>query len=95
MKTYLQMVNNILIRLREREVDSINENSYSKLIGLLVHDSVEMVESAWNWSNLRETMTITTQSGVFNYVLTDSGDKSAVLDALNNTRQHVGLITHS
>ena len=85
MKTYLQMVNNILIRLREREVDSINENSYSKLIGLLVHDSVEMVESAWNWSNLRETMTVTTQSGVFNYALTDFGDKSAVLDVLNDT----------
>ena len=42
MKTYKQTVNNILIRLREREVDSINENSYSKLIGLFVRDAVEM-----------------------------------------------------
>jgi len=85
MKTYLQMVNNILICLREREVDSVNENSYSKLIGLLVHDSVEMVESAWNWSNLRETMTVTTQANVFNYALTDFGDKSTVLDVINDT----------
>ena len=85
MKTYKQTVNNILIRLREREVDSIDENSYSKLIGLFVHDAKHMVESAWNWSNLRETMTVQTQAGVFNYVLTDFGDKSAVLDVINNT----------
>ena len=85
MKTYKQLVNNILIRLREREVDSINENSYSKLVGLFVHDAIEMVESAWSWSNLRETMTVTTQDGVFSYALTDFGDKSTVLDVINDT----------
>ena len=83
MKTYKQTVNNILIRLREREVDSVDENSYSKLIGLFVHDAIEMVESAWNWSNLRETMTVDTQANVFNYVLTDSGDKSTIIDVIN------------
>jgi len=83
MKTYKQTVNNILIRLREREVDSVDENSYSKLIGLFVHDAIEMVESAWNWSNLRETMTVDTQADVFNYVLTDSGDKSTIIDVIN------------
>ena len=85
MKTYKQTVNNILIRLREREVDAISENSYSKLIGLLVHDAVEAVESAWNWSNLRETLTVNTQADIFNYVLNDFGDKSSVLDVVNNT----------
>jgi len=85
MKTYKQTVNNILIRLREREVASVDENSYSKLIGLFVHDAIETVEAAWNWSNLRETMTVTTQADVFNYVLTNFGDKSTVLDVINNT----------
>ena len=79
------MVNNILIRLREREVGSVSENSYSKLVGLFVHDAIEVVESAWNWSNLRDTMTIDTQAGVFNYVLVNSGDKSSVLDVINYT----------
>lgn len=83
MKTYKQLVNNILIRLREREVASINETSYSKLVGLFVHDAIEMVESAWGWSNLRETMVVNTQQGVFSYALTDSGDKSTVLDVIN------------
>jgi hypothetical protein len=85
MKTYKQLVNNILIRLREREVDSINETSYSKLVGLFVHDAIEMIESAWGWSNLRETMVVTTQDGIFSYALTDSGDKSTVIDVINES----------
>ena len=85
MKTYLQLVNNILIRLREREVASIAENSYSKLIGIFVHDAIESIETAWQWSNLRDTITVTTSADVSTYVLTDTGDKSSVLDVINDT----------
>ena len=85
MKTYLQLVNNILIRLREREVTSINENSYSKLIGLMVHDAVESVESAWNWSSLRQAVTLTTSDTVSSYAITGSGDHSTILRVMNDT----------
>lgn len=85
MKTYKQLVNNILVRLREREVSSIDENSYSKLIGIFVHDAIESIETAWNWSNLRETVTVTTSSGDSTYVLTGTGDKSTILDVINDT----------
>ena len=85
MKTHLEMVNNVLIRLREREVASVNENSYSKLISLFIQDSKELAEAAWNWSVLRQTLTAVTQDGVFNYVLTDSGNNVAILDVVNLT----------
>jgi len=85
MKTYLQLVNNILIRLREREVTSIDENSYSKLIGLMVRDAIESVESAWSWSSLRQTLTVTTVDGTSSYALTGSGDKTSVLRVINDT----------
>lgn len=85
MKTHKEMVNNVLVRLREREVDSVNENSYSKLISLFINDAKEFVESAWNWSVLRQTLTVVTQDGVFNYVLTDSGNNVAILDVVNLT----------
>ena len=85
MKTYLQLVNNILIRLREREVTSIDETGYSKLIGLMVHDAVEFVESAWNWSSLRQAVTITTSDGVSSYAITGSGDHSTILRVINDT----------
>jgi hypothetical protein len=85
MKTFKQLVNNVLIRLREREVSSIDENSYSKLIGIFVHDAIESIETAWQWSNLRETVTVTTSAGVSTYVLTGTGDKSTILDVINDT----------
>mgnify|MGYP006112975189 FL=1 len=74
-----------MIRLREREVASVNETSYSKLISLFINDAKEFVESAWNWSALRETLTVVTQDGVFNYVLTDAGNNLTVLDIVNST----------
>ena len=85
MKTHKEMVNNVLVRLREREVDSVNENSYSKLISLFINDAKEFVESAWNWSVLRQTLTVVTQDGVFNYVLTDSGNNVSIIDVVNLT----------
>jgi len=85
MKTYKQLVNNILIRLREREVSSIDESSYSKLIGLFVHDAIELVESAWGWSNNRVTITVNTVDGTSRYALANTGDKSTVLEINNST----------
>jgi len=85
MKTYLQLVNNILIRLREREVTSIDENSYSKLIGLMVHDAIESVESAWNWSSLRQAITVTTSASTSSYAIAASGDKSTIFNVINDT----------
>ena len=85
MKTYKEMVNNVLVRLRERRIAEVDENEYSRLIGIFVQDAKEMVENAWNWSALRETLTLVTQDGVFNYALTDSGSRTNVLDVVNQT----------
>lgn len=83
--TYLDIVNNVLKRLRERPVGTINESRYSTLIGVLVNDAKDTVENAWSWSALRTTLSATTESGVFNYVLTGSQNKITILDVLNDT----------
>ena len=83
--TYLQIVNNILKRLRERTVASVEESTYSKLIGVLVNDALIDVESAWHWSGLRTTLTATTSNGVFNYELNGSQNRLTVLDVINQT----------
>ena len=62
--TYLDAVNQVLRRLREPTVASINQTTYSSLIGILLNDAKAEVESAWNWSGLRNTITVTTASGV-------------------------------
>ena len=84
--TYLNMVNNILKRLREREVSSVSENSYSALIGVLINDAKREVEDSWDWSALRTTITATTTANTFSYVLTNSKNNIKVLEVLNDTQ---------
>mgnify|MGYP003624731214 FL=1 len=81
--SYLDLVNNILKRLRERTVSSINESSYSSLIAVLLNDAKETVENSWNWSGLRTTLTATTSNGVFNYELNGSQNSLTILDVIN------------
>lgn len=83
--TYLEIVNNVLKRLRERTVSTVDENTYSELIGVLVNDAKEEVENAWNWSALRTTLTLTTTSGTFNYELNGTQNRFRVLDVVNDT----------
>jgi len=81
--TYLEIVNNILRRLRERTVSTVNETVYSTLIGVLVNDAKSEVENAWNWSALRNTLTLTTSSGIFNYELNGTGNNFSVMDVVS------------
>ena len=50
MATYLETVNNVLRRLREPTVSSVNESSYSAMIGVFVNDAKRNVEDAYNWN---------------------------------------------
>ena len=86
--TYLEVVNNILKRLRERTVATVNESTYSSLIAVLVNDAKDDVEKAWSWSGLRTTLSATTTEDVFNYELNGSQNKLTVLDVVNDTANH-------
>jgi len=85
MATYLDIVNDVLVRLREDEVSSVTQNPYAKLISKFVNDAKEEVENAWDWSHLRTTITVNTVSGTFGYVLSTSGTRMEVLDVINDT----------
>ena len=54
--TYLELVNNVLRRLRETEVTTVQSTSYSKLIGDIVNDAKKLVEDSWDWSMKRKTI---------------------------------------
>ena len=83
--TYLNLVNNVLRRLREDEVASVTSTTYSKMVGDFVNDAKKIVEDAWDWSGLRTTLTVTTSAGTFNYILTGSQNKIKLLDVINDT----------
>lgn len=77
--TYLQLVNKVLVRLRENEVSSVSQDTYSKLIGELVNQTKREVEDAWNWVLLRSTIQVTTNSTTFRYTLTGAGNRFRLL----------------
>jgi hypothetical protein len=80
---YIELVNDVLVRLRESEVSSVNDNAYSKMIGKFVNDAKRNVEDAYNWNALYDTLSATTTADIFNYVLTGSGQRFRVIDVIN------------
>lgn len=87
--TYLDLVNKVLLRLRESPVSTVqgtgNSNTYARLIGEFVNEAKSQVEAAWDWSALRTTLSATTTEGVFNYELNGSQNNFKVLHVLNDT----------
>ena len=87
--TYLELVNKVMRRLRESEVDTVqgtgNSNSYARLIGDFVNEAKSQIEVAWDWSALRNTLTVTTSLNVFNYELNGAKSNSKFLDIWNDT----------
>jgi hypothetical protein len=88
--TLLELVNDVLIRLREPVVTTYNETTYSTLIAKFVNDTKRQVEDAFGWNVLGQTITITTSAGTYSYALTGAGQKFQVMDAINAT-SNIGL----
>lgn len=83
--TYLEIVNSVLKRLREDEVTSITDTTYSALIAELVNTAKDEIEQAWKWNVLRDTVSVNTVAGTFRYILTGVGTQSILLDIWNDT----------
>jgi len=88
-KTFLQLVNDVLVRLREDEVETVNQTAYTKLMGKYINDAKRQVEDAYNWNVLTETLTCVTSPGLFNYVLTGSDARFRVIDVIDDTNNAI------
>ena len=83
--TYLQLVNSVLRRLREDQVATVEQNTYSQLIGELVNEAKETVENSWDWTGLRTTIVVPTVASTYTYTITGSQNKLKILDVINDT----------
>jgi len=88
--TYLELVNDVLVRLRETTVSTVTQTSYSSLIGKFVNDAKRQVEDAFAWNVLGTTITLSTTAATYSYSLTGAGQKFQVIDVLNVT-SNVGM----
>lgn len=86
--TYLQIVNSVLRRLREEEVSTVAQNSYSKLIGEFVNDAKRTVEDAYDWTALRTELPVSLVADTTTYSLTGSGTNLKVFNVVDETSKN-------
>ena len=83
--TFLELVNDVLVRLREPVVTTYSETTYSTLIAKFINDAKRQIEDAFSWNALGTTITVTTVANTSSYSLTGAGQKFQVMDVINTT----------
>lgn len=84
--TFLNIMNNVLRRLREEEATTVTGSTYIKMVGDFINDAKQLVEEANDWSALRETVVVTTSAADNTYSLTGSSDNVKVMSVINDTQ---------
>ena len=80
-RTFLQIINAVLPRLREATVAANDSTTYSTLIGSLVNQVKTEIELAYRWRELRDTYNVTTVNGTTSYAFAGSGPDATIMDA--------------
>ncbi len=70
--TYLQLVNKVLVKLRESQSVTLAESTYISLIADFVNEAKTDVENAWDWTMLRTALTINCVPGTSTYSMTNA-----------------------
>ena len=85
--TFLSLVNDVLVRLREPTVDSVTENTVSTLVGKFVNDAKREISDAYDWDAFTTSVTITTAASQYTgYSLTDAGTRFKVINVIDTTK---------
>jgi hypothetical protein len=83
---YLDLVNDVLVRLREPTVTTVSETSFSALIGKFINDTKRQVSDAYDWDAFNTPITVsTTANSTGPYSLTGAGIRYKTMDVINTT----------
>ena len=83
--TYLNIINNVLRRLREDEVTAVTDTEYATMVGDLVNDALALCQAAHNWSSLFTEIDITTVADQQEYNIDGMGQMGQVYYAYDDT----------
>ena len=86
---YIDIVNSVHRRIRERQVTSLFENPQSSVVAELVNDAKRYVENAHDWTALRQSIIVTTADGVGSYSLPGTGNRATIKDVRETTQGSV------
>lgn len=89
--TYLQLVNEVLSRLREDTVTTLSgsDDPVVNLVKDFVNDAKQLVEDEHTWNALRTEWPISTIQGADTYSLTGAGNYANIEYVLDSTGQYV------
>ena len=79
MATQLTMVNNILARLREDAVTSVNDDAYAQLIAMWVNDGMRELSDRFAWTSLEHEIVVALVQGTAEYALSATTDESLLI----------------
>ncbi len=90
MYTLVQLVNKVLLRLREDPVANCNDTTYSQLICEYVNQAKEELENMWDWSALRSNISIVlgTDGTTTDVALTGTNQRTKIKAVYNNTQDY-------
>ena len=84
--TFISLVNDVLVRLREPTVSTVAENTLSTLVGKFVNDAKREVADAYDWDAFNTSVTVTTTARQYTgYTLTGAGTRFRVTNVLDIT----------
>jgi hypothetical protein len=84
--TYLDLVNDVLVRMREPEVTTVAENTVSNLVGKYINDAKRQVSDAYDWDAFNTPITVpTVVAQSQGYVITGAGVRFKTMDVINTT----------
>jgi hypothetical protein len=86
LSTYLDLVNDVLVRMREPQVSTVSENTVSTLVGKYVNDAKRQVSDAYDWDAFNTPITVSTIANTTGpYSITGAGVRYKTMDVINTT----------
>jgi len=84
--TYLDLVNDVLVRMREPQVSTVSENTVSALVGKYINDAKRQVSDAYDWDAFNTPITVSTIANTTGpYSITGAGVRYKTMDVINIT----------
>ncbi len=82
-------MNLVLRKLRENEVSQLSGNDYATMLGDFLNDVKREVEDAWDWTSLRQIISIATVADQEQYSLTGAGKRTRIKAVYNDTDDNI------
>ena len=80
--TYKQVINKVLVRIGEEEINSAITtltDTYHLLLGSIVNDIKEQIEDAHNWRALRQYINVTISANAVSGTITGANERSRII----------------